>query len=200
MYGNTGGQTPMISGFGSATPVYGLGGQTPAYVGPSGGRTPLVPIGGRTPLYAGNTTTTTTTATPSALSSSDAMNQVANKFNLQCDIPWGVSGVKVEIVGGNYRGKLGTIKRISETTPTASITIEGTHTVTNISILDLLPMIPIADSYVRVLSGSYAGKKLKVVSVTDELNETGQYDALATDPDHPEITEFFPFNVLVRMD
>lgn len=207
MYGTAiGGQTPMISGFGSATPVYGLGGQTPAYTGPSGGRTPLIPIGGRTPSYGGTAlggTTPSANVTPAVhtgLTPMDAMNKIANQFNLQCDIPWCVPMVKVELAGGNYRGKKATIKRVSETNPTVTVTIEGSNTTTNVNILDLHPLPPIMGSSVRILQGTLAGKVWKVASVTDEVQESGYLEAVVFDPVSTKDTEILPCNILVMLD
>jgi hypothetical protein len=191
MYG-AGGQTPFYGGAGSQTPFYGggadsgaagaaAGGRTPMY-GAAGGRTPMYgAAGGRTPMYgAGGVTpmygaggAAEAAAAASAQTARQEADGIARTMELAVDATWATSGVRVEMVAGQYKGKSGSLKKVYEAGASpqghqAQVVLSTGSTV-QIPLRDLRPVRPTAvGCNVLVLGGDRAGQRGELSNMTVE--------------------------------
>jgi hypothetical protein len=190
-------------GAGGMTPAYGAGGMTPMYG--AGGRTPLLPLGGRTPAMGGRTPGGATPAmgggggggAADGASAIQAAKEVATILNLAADATWCAPGVRVDIEGGTYAGKRGSIKKVSESSATATVTIEGSSSSVSVPITELRPRRPSVESgtWVRVLGGAHAGMRLQVQGGDDDIATNPDADVIVHVP-NPAVEGGFEVELL----
>jgi transcription elongation factor SPT5 len=215
-----GGQTPMYGrGAGGATPLYGAGGQTPMYPGrPGGGTTPMYPGrgGAATPLYGATTGGTTPGGrggmTPLvggvlAANPADAIRAATAKaadaacISSETDLPWIDKGVRVSIKSGAFAGKDGTVRAVSVNAPTASVHLDVVHQSVTVQIADMQPQLATTNEYVRVLSGSFANRRVMVLSTTGlRADGTLEDDAEVVVQTDENSVEVLPFAIVVRVE
>ncbi len=195
-------------GAGGMTPAYGMGGATPMYG--AGGRTPLLPLGGRTPAMGGGRTPAMGGATPNigggapeGPTATQAAITVAVGLGLAGDATWCYQGVRVDISGGSYAGKRGVVKKVSEPSASATVTIEGSSNNVTVAVSDLRPRRPTgeAGTYVRVIGGAHAGKRLQVLggNVGEDV-AAADAELVVRVGESDDDLDFLPVNVVVACD
>lgn len=104
-----------------------------------------------------------------------AATATAAGIQADTDRPWLDKGVKVTIPDGQYKGKSGVVKAVSNKDTIASVQLDRLIQTVNVQIKDLRPVIVREGDFARVLTGKLAGHIMKVVN-TVGISEDGKFE------------------------